>query len=198
MITYGDGEVLFDGSAKGVEIRYKGVITITESPDNLFISANRRKIVGAMLDATDMPQELFSYEGTFRIVSCKSVQDNMLKREHITIQGVDYWYLDNEKWEDDTSLWGDSNKKYLKGRPQRYNKKTMIVNNNLKANQDDQYLYKDGSSVSKNTNIHIYGDGRVFTGSVQDKDSVEILPSKSRKKIVNENIIKILNSKGEY
>ena len=61
MITYGNGEVLFDGNSQGFELRYKGVIRITNSPDNLFLSANRNKIIGVMLDGTDMPSELFNY-----------------------------------------------------------------------------------------------------------------------------------------
>ena len=71
MITYGNGQVLFDGDSQGFEMRYRGAIRITNSPDNLFLSASENKIIGVMLDGTDMPQELFSYEGTFRIVSCK-------------------------------------------------------------------------------------------------------------------------------
>ena len=40
MITYGNGECLFDGTAQGFQMRYKGEIRITNSPDNLFLSAN--------------------------------------------------------------------------------------------------------------------------------------------------------------
>ena len=76
MITYGNGEVLFNGSAQGFEMKYKGAITITNSPDNLFLSANKNKIVGIMLDGSDMPQELFNYVGELRVLSCKSAQNN--------------------------------------------------------------------------------------------------------------------------
>ena len=40
-ITYGDGSLILDGAGKGFEIIYKGVIRITNSPDNVFISAKR-------------------------------------------------------------------------------------------------------------------------------------------------------------
>ena len=136
MITYGNGEVLFDGYAKGFEIRYKGVINITNSPDNLFLSANKNKIMGFMLDGTDMPQELFNYIGELRILSCKSVQGNSLERERITLQGVDYWELDREKWEDDGSLWGTRDGTYLVGSKQRFNKHSIVVNNNIRFNSD--------------------------------------------------------------
>ena len=85
MVTYGNGEVLFDGSAKGFQMRYKGSIRITDSPDNLFLSANKNKIIGIMLDGTDMPSELFNYVGEFRVLSCKTVQGEVMERESITL-----------------------------------------------------------------------------------------------------------------
>ena len=91
MITYGSGEVLFDGSAKGFQMRYKGSIRITDSPDNLFLSANKNKIMGIMLDGSDMPQELFNYVGELRVLSCKTAQNDTMERARIRLQGVDYW-----------------------------------------------------------------------------------------------------------
>ena len=191
MITYGNGEVLFDGSAKGFEMRYKGSITITDSPDNLFLSANKNKIVGVMLDGSDMPQELFNYVGEFRVLSCKSVQGNTLEREIITLQGVDYWELDHEKWEDDGSEWGTRNGTYLVGSEQRFNKYSIVVNNNIKTQTEGQYQYKDGSPVPANELIHIHADGVTMTGGVHTKDSVQIYPPKDRKSITRQQISQI-------
>ena len=181
MITYGNGEVLFDGASQGFEMRYKGSIRITNSPDNLFLSANKNKIIGVMLDGTDMPQELFNYMGEFEILTCKSAQDNIMKRETITLQGVDYWELDGEKWEDDGSLWGTRNGTYLVGTRQRFNKHSIVVNNNIRTQLSGQYEYKDGSPVKANEFIHIYNDGTVMTGSKHTEDSVEIYPPKGRR-----------------
>ena len=191
MITYGNGEGLFDGSAKGFEMRYKGSITITDSPDNLFLSANKNKIVGVMLDGSDMPQELFNYVGEFRVLSCKSVQGNTLEREIITLQGVDYWELDYEKWEDDGSEWGTRNGTYLVGSEQRFNKHSIVVNNNIKTQTEGQYQYKDGSPVPANELIHIHADGVTMTGGVHTKDSVQIYPPKDRKSITRQQISQI-------
>ena len=91
MITYGNGEVLFDGASQGFDLRYKGSIRITNSPDNLLLSASKNKIIGIMLDGTDMPQELFNYVGELRVLSCKSARSGVMERERITLQGVDYW-----------------------------------------------------------------------------------------------------------
>ena len=186
MITYGNGEVLFDGAAKGFEMRYKGSIRITNSPDNLFLSANKNKIIGVMLDGADMPQELFNYVGEFRVLSCKSIQGDVMERERITLQGVDYWELDREKWEDDGSLWGTRNGTYLIGSRQRFNKHSIVVNNNIKTQSEGQYQYSDGTPVPANELIHIHADGVTMTGGVHTKDSVQIYSPKDRKGITRQ------------
>ena len=191
MITYGNGEVLFDGNSQGFELRYKGTITITSSPDNLFLSANRNKIIGVMLDGTDMPSELFNYVGEFRILSCKSVKNNTLQREQITLQGVDYWELDNEKWENDGSLWGTRDGTYLVGSKQRFNKHSIVVNNNIRTQFEGQYEYSDGTPVPANMLIHIHADGVAMTGGVHTEDSVQIYPLKNRKPITRQQISQI-------
>ena len=182
MITYGNGEVLFDGSAKGFNMRYKGSIRITNSPDNLFLSAKKNKIIGIMLDGSDMPQELFNYLGELRILSCKSVQGDTMERESIRLQGVDYWELDGEKWEDDGSLWGTRNGTYLIGSKQRFNKSKIVVNNNIRT-QDGQYEYEDGSPVPANELIHIHSDFITMTGGVHTKDSIQIYSVRTKQEI---------------
>lgn len=191
MITYGNGEVLFDGNSQGFELRYKGTIRITNSPDNLFLSANKNKIIGVMLNGEDMPQELFNYVGELRILSCKSVKNNTLERERITLQGVDYWELDREKWEDDGSLWGTRDGTYLIGSKQRFNKHSIVVNNNIRTKSEGQYEYADGSPVPANELIHIHSDGVAMTGGVHTEDSVNIYPPKDRVGITRRQISQI-------
>jgi hypothetical protein len=180
MVTFGSGEVLFDGSANKFELRYKGVIRITDSPDNLFIEADRRTIKGIMLNDSDLPNELFNYVGEFRLLSFKSSKDDITKREPVTLQGVDYWELDNEKWEDDGSLWGTRNGTYLVGSKQRFDKHSLVVNNNIKTQYDGQFLYSDNIPVPANELIHIHADNVVMTGGVHTEDSVQIYPYKDK------------------
>ena len=190
MITYGNGEVLFDGSAKAFEMRYKGSIKITSSPDNLLLVASKNKIIGAMLDGTDMPKELFNYVGELRILSCKSTEGESLNRERISLQGVDYWELDREKWEDDGSLWGTRNGTYLIGSKQRFNKKTIVVNNNIKTQSEGEYEYGDGTPVPANELIHIMNDRTAMTNGKHTEDSVNIYPPKGRKPITKREVSK--------
>ena len=191
MITYGNGEVLFDGDAKGFELRYRGVINIINSPDNLFLSANKDKIIGVMLEGTGMPKELFNYVGEFKILSCQSANNNVVQKEPITLKGVDYWELDSEKWEDDGSQWGTKNGTYLFGRKQKFNKHSIVVNNNIRTQIEGQYKYEDGSPVPANELIHIMNDGTAMTGGIRHKDSVTIYPSKERKKRARQKISQI-------
>ena len=124
MITYGNGEVLFDGSAKGFEMRYKGKITITSNTEGLLIDASKNRIIGIMVDGGDLPVDLFTYKGELRILSCRTSEGSYLERQQVTLQGVDYWELDNQKWEDDGSLWGEGGGTYLTGEKP---KKTVII-----------------------------------------------------------------------
>ena len=180
MITYGNGEVLFDGQAKGFQMIYKGIIKINYSPNNLFLVANENKITGFMIDSTDMPQKLFNYIGEFRVLSCESVQNNSLENESIILQGVDYWELDDEKWEDDGSLWGTREGTYLKGSKQRFNKHSIVINKNIKTQTEGQYQFANGNPVPANQLIHIHADGVAMTGGVHTKDSVQIYQPKHR------------------
>ena len=138
-----------------------------------------------MLNGQDMPSELFNYEGEFRVLSCKTAQNNVMEREQITLQGVDYWNLDNGKWEDDTSVWGSGTGTYLSGTKQRYNKHSIVVNNNIKTQFENQYTYADGKSVAANTLIHIHSDGVVMTGGVHTEESIEIFAPKADIKRIN-------------
>ena len=182
MVTYGNGEVLFDGSANGFEIQYKGIIRIRRSPDNLFIVANRNSIKGVMIDDSDLPQKLFDYVGELKLLSCKSARGSVKEREPISLQGVDYWELDSEKWEDDGSLWGTRNGTYLVGNRQRFDKHSIVVNNNLKTQYDRQFLYSDNTPVPANEPIHIHADGVAMTNARHTRDSVQIYSFKDRKR----------------
>lgn len=173
MITYGEGKVLFDGAAKAFQIKYKGTIRITDSPDKLFIKADRNTIKGIMIDGSNMPQELFSYVGELRLLSAKA-GSNALEKELITLQGVDYWELDQEKWEDDGSLWGTRDGTYLVGSRQRYNAHDIVVNNNLKTQYSGQFYYPDGKPVPAHQPIHIHSDGIVMSGAVHTETSVTL------------------------
>ena len=124
MITYGNGEVIGLENIQGFDIKYKGSIEIDPAQDNWIIQANKNRIIGICLNKTSSAL-LFTYTGELRILSAKYVQNNEQKRSRITLQGVDYWELDREKWEDDGSLWGTRDGTYLVGSKKR---KTTIKN----------------------------------------------------------------------
>ena len=182
MITYGNGEVLFEGFSQGFEMKYRGGIKIMRHcADGLYVSANKTKIIGVMLNGKNLPQELFSYIGELKILSCKTAQNGVLERERIVVQGVDYWELDGQKWEDDEALWGTADGTYVVGAKQRFNKHNIVVNNDLITQYEGQFKYKDGTPVPANKLIHIHADGVAMTGGVHTEDSVQIYPIKTKK-----------------
>ena len=124
MITYGNGEVIGLENIQGFDIKYKGSIEIDPAQDNWIIQANKNRIIGICLNTTSSAL-LFTYTGELRILSAKYIRNNEQYRSRITLQGVDYWELDREKWEDDGSLWGTRNGTYLVGSKKR---KTTVKN----------------------------------------------------------------------
>ena len=80
---------------------------------------------------------------------------------------------------------------YLIGSKQKFNKKWIVVNNNIKTQSNGQYEYEDGSPVPANELIHIMNNGTSMTGGVHGKDSVNIYAPKKRKGISRRQISQI-------
>ena len=79
----------------------------------------------------------------------------------------------------------------LIGSKQRFNKHSIVVNNNIKTQFKGQYEYSDGTPVPANELIHIHADGVTMTGGVHTKDSVQIYPPKDRRPITKQQISQI-------
>tara|TARA_Y100001938_G_scaffold126956_1_gene179384 strand:- start:2631 stop:3095 length:465 start_codon:yes stop_codon:yes gene_type:complete len=114
MITYGKGEVFGIEDIQAFDIVYKGKIEITPNQNDWILNANSNRILGISLNQTSNLL-LFTYIGEFKILYAKYVKNNELIYSDVTVQGVDYWELDDEKWEDDTSLWGSRGGTYSFG-----------------------------------------------------------------------------------
>tara|TARA_R110002074_G_scaffold186650_2_gene352004 strand:- start:482 stop:919 length:438 start_codon:yes stop_codon:yes gene_type:complete len=125
-ITYGDGEIIFPNGIQAFDVQFAGTCAFSILQDNWVINYKNHRLIGVYI-GIHYQQLILNYTGFLKIIRGYCVKDNELKKSVIEIQGVDYWELDNEKWEDDSSLWGTSNKTYLvKGEEKR----TKI--NNLK------------------------------------------------------------------
>lgn len=182
MLEYGNGEVFFDGNTVAFQLKYKGIIKITDKPDNLFINANKKIIIGITLDGTSLPNKLFSYEGEFIITSFKSVENNKLRPHGVFAKDIQFFENLSTNWETSTQSYEDANTKHTYGQKQRYNKHTIVVNKNIKTEYDGQYFYKDKTPVEKNTLIHIHADGIAMTGGEHNESSVQIFAANQDKK----------------
>lgn len=190
-IIYGKGNVLFNGSARSFDLQYTGKMVITKSLDSMLISATKKRIIGIMLNAEELPEELFSYKGTFKIQQCKVATNNSIEPVKITTQGIDLYNVDKSKWEDDGSAWDAENYGYTVGNVKSSKNTSIAVNNNIKTKNDGDYEFEDGTPVPANTLIHIHSDGKTMTGGVHDEDSEDIFIPKEKRKLIKRKITQI-------
>ena len=177
-LTYGNGEVLIDGQVQAFDIRFKGAINIINPQDNWVIGSGDNKIMGVNMNQSNEAL-LFEYEGKLKILAANYVKDDSLHNMRIEVQGMGYWELDREKWEDDGSLWGTKDGTYVVG---GIPKKTKSVYKSLKT-IDDRYYYKDGTPVGIGIDIHIHNTGVVMTGPEHNADSVRIYEKDGLKRV---------------
>ena len=107
-LVYGDGNASVDHDIQGFEIKFRGAIHLQNS-DNWIIGVNNNKIIGVHLGG-GASGDLFTYTGELIIKSATYVADNTIYNLQTEVQGVDYWNLDDQNWEDDKSLWGSADK----------------------------------------------------------------------------------------
>lgn len=176
-LTYSQGQVFFEGTAKGFEISYSGNMEITNSDDNLLIFNSKSKIIGIMFDGNNLPNELFTYSGKIRVIKCTVSDGETLYTIKIESLYTDKFNIDKSKWEDDTADWASSEEGNHKYRSSRFKGMIGAVNNNIQV-REGEWKYKDGSLVEKGSLIHIHTDGIAMSGGVHNEDSVRIYPGK--------------------
>jgi len=149
MVTYGNGKVTITHSIKGFDLRYKGNLNITEYPESMLLSAKDNRVVGVMLNGNDLPETLFDYTGNFQIVNFTGVTSTESYRIEIKTTEVGFYYLDEEKWEDDTSFWETPIGTFNVGSPKAQDKRKIILNDRHKDLKDSIKQQKLNPRVRK-------------------------------------------------
>jgi len=142
MITYGDGNLFLSSNEQMIDIKYDGVIIITERPNGVIIDGNRRKLSIYMENGKFLPELLFKYKGILKIASVRGFEDGQSYIISTTVLGLDFWNTDTRTWEDDTSLWGAKGDNYRVGFPQRY-----------RPDQFDNIIKSKSSNSNKTNNV---------------------------------------------
>ena len=126
-ISVGKGKVNFKGSAIAFDIRYKGSIEIKNSPDNLLINANSKRIIGFMLNGENLPDELFQFVGKLILLNGKVSNLDESVKVYIENYETDYWMAQNIEWGSHTGIYNELSSTYSYKKVPIYNKKKEIV-----------------------------------------------------------------------
>ena len=179
-LIYGNGNCSISSNEdiRGLEIRYKGVVSIIDkTPEGFTILVNKNKILIFPLGEGNLT-ELFDYQGEFRVISVL-VADKDGKQVPTSIKRVmDYAELLDTKAEDMTT---NSEKLNATYRYANKVKKTSIdvkIIPNLNTNNYRLTLFKeDGSEYTGKFHIH-KADKRVMTGEKHSEASEELFYKK--------------------
>ena len=138
-------------------------------PNGFLIQEKNNRILILRMSHAQMPELLFTYEGELRILSCK-ITDRELNQESATptVEGLDYWELQNTNWEDFTQYHEDFKGTYVNGAVPI---KTSIHQVNLQTEQGEWFL-EDGTPYYGE--YHVHGNGQAMTESKHTKQSKNI------------------------
>ena len=192
-ISYYDGELCLktNGNPPLVDISYTGKIRAESNmPDGFIVLEKRNRIIIIRFNQNQMPEHIFSYDGTFKIKTARvydgsgaSILSEIDKLSHKwghMIKTNNTWNLSSSTWESHYE-----NDKYInKNKFNRPMKKSVIMNNNLSSSMGEFYL-PDGSLYSGSINYDSRGFFR--TGSSKTKDSVSLTPSTKKINIRRKN-----------
>ena len=172
-LYYGNGTVTIEGSdiIRGVEIRYRGKITIEDKTSDSFAIAHQNNGIMIFPIGEGTLNELFDYEGEIKINSVIVADNNGEKVPTSVKRVMDYSQLLNSKAEDMTVKSEDLSSGYISGtKPKKTSLKQHIVPNLHTSDWDVDLYYKDGTSYSGSFHIHL-ADNTAMSGSEHGKDS---------------------------
>ena len=176
-LYYGDGScTIFSSDAKGIEIRFRGNVEITDkTPDGYALAHQGNGILIFPIGITNEPlSDLFDYVGELRITSV-IVANSQAEKVPTTIQRVmDYAELLNTNAEDMTTNSEDLSNTYVSGRKvAKTSLKQPNINNLSTSNQDGSLHYEDGTIYEGFYHIHL-SNNMAMTGREHSEDSVEL------------------------
>ena len=198
-LYYGNGEVNIEGSGiRGVEIRYKGSITIEDKTSPSFAIAHQNNGILIFPIGEGSVNELFSYNGELNIISV-IVADMNGEKVSTTIKRVmDYSELLGTNAEDMTNLSENLSVGHTSGyKPAKTTLNQPIIPNlHTSVHLGDKYgrLYnQDGTEYKGKFHIHL-DNGMAMTGSEHGDDSEELYYMKGVRPSRNSKVVPTLTS----
>ena len=179
---YGGGKCTIEGSdIRGVEIRYRGAITIQKTCGESFalIENNNGIIIFPIGEGT--LNKLFTYTGEFRVTSI-IVADNNAEKVSTTIHKVmDYSELLTSNAEDLTTKSEDLKATYTFTKKVSKTSSSQRTMSNQNTSQHDGILYlEDGTEYEGYFHVHLK-DSSAMTGKNHTKDSQDLFYKQIRR-----------------
>ncbi|QDP64298.1 MAG: hypothetical protein Unbinned4139contig1000_11 [Prokaryotic dsDNA virus sp.] len=190
ILYYGNGKCSIEGEdIMGVQIKYRGAITIDDKTSPQFAISEKKNNILIFPIGTGTLDELFDYEGEFRVISVL-VADKNGKRVITTIKKVmDFAELLDGFSERITTNSEDLKAGYISGQKfQKTSLKQQILPN-LHTNNYKIELYDiNGDEYQGNFHIHL-ADNNAMTGSEHSGDSQDLyyIETKTNKLIPTRN-----------
>ena len=188
-LYYGNGTVTIEGSdISGVELRYRGKITIIDKISSSFAIAHQNNgIMIFPISKEGTLNELFDYEGEIEITSVIVADNNAEKVPTIIKRVMDYSELIYSKSEDMTTKSEDLSAGYISGRkPKKSSLRKKIIPNLHTSDWDIDLYYKDGTNYAGSFHIHL-ADNTAMSGAKHGNDSEDLYYMKDGKLTTTKN-----------
>ena len=174
-LYYGNGNCTIEGSnIRGVEIRYRGAITIEDKTSPSFAIAHQNNGILIFPIGEGFLNDLFDYSGEFKIISVIAADDNAEKVSTTVVRVMDYTELLTGNSEDMTIKSEDMSATYTHGRKisKTILKQPYIENLHTSGHTGVFYL-EDGNQYDGYYHIHLEDDA-VMTGNTKTGDSLDL------------------------
>ena len=173
-LYYGNGSCTIEGSARGVEIRYRGAIVIEDKTSDSFAIAHQNNGILIFPIGEGTLNDLFDYVGEFKIISVIVADSNGEKVSTTIHRVMDYTELLNTKSEDMTTKSEDLSSTYVSGKKvtKTVLKKPHVNNLNTSVNNAELY-FQNGDKYDGYFHIHL-SDNAAMTGREHTEDSQDL------------------------
>jgi len=175
-LYYGNGNCSIESGGseiRGVEIRYRGAIEIEDKTSDSFVIGHQDNGILIFPIGEGTLNELFDYNGEFRILSVIVADNNAEKVSTSIHRMMDYTELLETKAEDMTTKSEDLSATYVSGKKVvKTSLKQPNLNNQNTSNDIELYL-KDGTLYNGYYHIHLK-DNSAMTGREHSEDSQDL------------------------
>ena len=173
-LYYGDGKCTIEGNVRGVHIKYRGAIKISDRTSDSFVIVQQNNGIMIFPIGKGTLNELFDYVGELKILSAQSANEQGEKDPTTIHRVMDYTELLHTKAEDMTTKSEDLSSTHVSGSKVSKTSLNQPYINNLNTSTHNVELYfKNGDKYDGYFHIHL-ADNAAMTESEHTEDSQDL------------------------